>query len=84
MRNQSGQLRPPAADEIKFLDNNNDKTAKHSFLSECFAALSSLSKISISSAVGDLASCPINSTSTHHIMSLYFAYTIKPLKTNSI
>ena len=46
-------LAPPAVDEIKIFDND-DKATKHSFLSECFAAFSSLSKILISSTAGGL------------------------------
>ena len=53
MWNQIGRPRPPAVDEIKIFDNDN-KAAKHSFLSECFTALSSLSKILISSTAGGL------------------------------
>ena len=38
MVNQIWQPRPPAVDEIEIFDD--DKATKHSFLSECFAALS--------------------------------------------
>ena len=46
------QPKPPAFDGNKIFDND-DKTAKRFFLSECFAALS-LSKILISSIAGGL------------------------------
>ena len=45
-----GSQRLPAVDDIKIFDND-DKAAKHS---ECFVALSSLSKILISSTAGGL------------------------------
>ena len=45
--------RPPVVDEIKIF-NNDDKAAKHFERKECFAALSSLSKILISSTAGGL------------------------------
>ena len=44
----------PAVDEIKIFDNDNN-AAKHSEGKECFAALSSLSKILISSTAGDVS-----------------------------
>ena len=47
-----GQPRPPAVDKIKIVDNDN-KATKRSF-KECFAALSSLSKILISLTAGGL------------------------------
>ena len=57
MRKQIERPRPPAVDEIKIFDND-DKAAKHSERKRRFAALSSLSKILISSTAGGLG-CPI-------------------------
>ena len=51
------ETKASAADEIKIFDND-DKAAKHPFLSECFAALSSLSKLLISLLAESLG-CPI-------------------------
>ena len=77
MWNQIGWPRPPAVNEIKLFDND-DKAAKHSERKKRFVALSSLSKILISSTAGGLGRpiwFHIFSSQPFLVLGRYFFYT---------